>query len=113
MEYHVIKADSSLSNGIIVGMRNVEEQVQKERAQIASMSKAMESARLANAAKSVFLSRMSHDIRTPLNGIIGILEIDEQHRDDPELLNRNREKLRIAAHHLLSLVNDILDMSKL
>lgn len=94
-------------------MRDVEEQVQKERAQLAAISQAMDSARLANAAKSDFLSRMSHDIRTPLNGIIGILEIDEQHKDDPELLNRNREKLKVAAHHLLSLVNDILDMNKL
>lgn len=113
VEYHLIRAGDSLSGGIILGMRNVEEQVQKERAQLVAMSKAIESARLANAAKSGFLSRMSHDIRTPLNGIIGILEIDEQHKDDPELLNRNREKIKIAAHHLLSLVNDILDMSKL
>ena len=113
VEYHVIRAGDSLSDGIILGMRNVEDQVQKERAQLAAMSKAIESARLANAAKSGFLSRMSHDMRTPLNGIIGILEIDEQHKDDPKLLNRNREKIKIAAHHLLSLVNDILDMSKL
>ena len=113
VEYHLIRAGGSLSDGIILGMRDVEEQVQKERAQLAAISQAMDSARLANAAKSDFLSRMSHDIRTPLNGIIGILEIDKQHKDDPELLNRNREKLKVAAHHLLSLVNDILDMNKL
>ena len=65
VEYHVIRAGDSLSDGIILGMRNVEDQVQKERAQLAAMSKAIESARLANAAKSGFLSRMSHDMRPP------------------------------------------------
>lgn len=74
--------------------------------------KALLSAQRANAAKSDFLSRMSHDIRTPLNGIIGLLEISEKHRDDIELLALNRKKEKIAANHLLSLVNDILDMSK-
>ena len=70
-------------------------------------------ARAANEAKSGFLSRMTHDIRTPLNGIIGLLEIDQRHADDLELIRRNREKMQVAAHHLLSLINDVLQMSKL
>ena len=72
-----------------------------------------EEARAANAAKTGFLSRMSHDIRTPLNGIIGLLNIDEAHPDDQALITRNREKMRIAANHLLDLINDVLQMSKL
>ena len=67
----------------------------------------------ANAAKSDFLSRMTHDIRTPLNGIIGLLKIDEKHMEDTELINANRKKMSVAANHLLSLINDILQMSKL
>ena len=67
----------------------------------------------ANAAKSSFLSRMSHDIRTPLNGIIGLLEVDAAHPEDWELVNQNREKMRVSAVHLLSLLNDVLQMSKL
>ena len=67
----------------------------------------------ANAAKSNFLSRMSHDIRTPLNGIIGLLEISETHFDDAKLVKSNQKKMRVAANHLLSLINDILQMSKL
>lgn len=67
----------------------------------------------ANNAKNDFLSRMSHDIRTPLNGILGIIEIDDRHPDNVELLAANRQKARTAANHLLSLINDILDMSKL
>ena len=74
---------------------------------------ALEKANQANAAKSDFLSRMSHDIRTPLNGIIGLLDISEANSQDLELAAQNRAKARIAANHLLSLINDILNMSKL
>ena len=62
----------------------------------------------ANAAKTDFLSRMTHDIRTPLNGIIGLLRIDESHKEDTDMINTNRKKMSIAANHLLSLINDIL-----
>ncbi len=77
------------------------------------LSIAIENAARANAAKSGFLSRMSHDIRTPLNGILGLLRISDMHEDDPVLLAENRRKIKIAANHLLSLVNDVLNMSKL
>ena len=77
------------------------------------LSRAVEQADRANAAKTSFLSRMTHDIRTPLNGIIGLLEIDAAHPDDTALVNANREKMRVAANHLLALINDILQMSKL
>ena len=74
---------------------------------------AVEQADRANAAKTSFLSRMSHDIRTPLNGIIGLLEIDEAHAEDHALIRSNQKKMKVAAKHLLSLINDILQMSKL
>lgn len=74
---------------------------------------AKEAAEKANAAKTNFLARMSHDIRTPLNGIIGLLQINENHSDDAELLRANRAKILVSAHHLLSLINDVLQMSKL
>lgn len=77
------------------------------------LSMAVEQADRANAAKTGFLSRMSHDIRTPLNGIIGLLEIDAAHPEDTELLRSDREKMRVAANHLLALINDILQMSKM
>ena len=64
-------------------------------------------------AKSEFLSRMSHDIRTPINGIIGLLKINEGHLDDEDLISRNNQKMAAAAKHLLSLINDVLEMSKL
>lgn len=67
----------------------------------------------ANAAKTAFLARMSHDIRTPLNGILGLIEIEELHEDDVDAARKNRAKARIAANHLLSLINDILEMSRI
>lgn len=70
-------------------------------------------AQTANAAKSSFLARMSHDIRTPLNGIIGLLKIDHINEYNTEIMKQNREKMLISANHLLSLINDVLQMSKL
>lgn len=67
----------------------------------------------ANAAKTAFLTRMSHDIRTPLNGILGLIEIEELHEDDIHAARENRAKARIAANHLLSLINDILEMGRI
>lgn len=64
-------------------------------------------------AKTNFLSRMSHDIRTPLNGIIGLLKTDETHFEDKELIQENHKKMKIAADYLLSLINDVLQMSKI
>ena len=67
----------------------------------------------ANRAKTDFLSHMSHDIRTPLNGIIGLLEIDSAHFDNAALIRKNHAKMMVSANHLLSLINDVLQMSKL
>lgn len=74
---------------------------------------ALESEKKASTAKTAFLARMSHDIRTPLNGIIGLMEINRNHPDDRELVDENREKARVAADHLLSLINDVLELNKL
>ncbi len=67
----------------------------------------------ANSAKSDFLARMSHDIRTPINSIIGLLEIAEHFSKDTEKLRDIRVKCQTVAWYLLSLVDDVLDMSKL
>lgn len=73
----------------------------------------LESAKKAEQAKIAFLSRMSHDIRTPLNGIIGLLEYADRHPDDLETISNNRKKAHVAAEHLLSLINDVLELNKL
>ena len=73
----------------------------------------LERVRRANSAKSEFLSRMSHDLRTPINGILGMLTIMEHSQDDQLRQQDCRRKIRASAEHLLSLVNDVLQVSKL
>lgn len=76
-----------------------------------SLEEALEAAQQANAAKSQFLSNMSHDIRTPLNAIIGLTAIAGTHTDDPERVKECLSKITVSSKHLLGLINDVLDMS--
>ena len=69
-------------------------------------------AEAANRAKTDFLSTMSHDIRTPMNAIIGLTAIAEKKLDDREAISENLRKISLASNHLLTLINDILDISK-
>ncbi len=77
------------------------------------MSKKNKELQTANQAKSDFLTRMSHDIRTPMNGIIGLLDISDKYANNPEQVKKYHQKIRIASKYLLSLLNDVLDMSKM
>lgn len=74
---------------------------------------AWQKAELANKAKTEFLHGMSHDMRTPLNGIMGLIKINEAHHHDEELVRKNCKKMEIAAKHLLSLIDDVLQTSRL
>ena len=113
----VIVTEQKRQNGritaFIATVRDVDEEKRKEIAYQHQLSEAMQQAQRANAAKTNFLSRMTHDIRTPLNGIIGLLRINEAHGNDVELIRANRKKMMISANYLLSLINDMLEMSKL
>ena len=79
----------------------------------AKMRRKNEELQAANQAKSEFLTRMSHDIRTPMNGIIGLLEIADRKADDPAEVKAYHQKIRAASEYLLSLINNVLDMGKL
>lgn len=98
---------------VVLGFLNVDDIVAAEIEQQQKLQKALEDAKRANAEKSRFLARMSHDMRTPLNGIIGILEIDKKHADDINYLKENRRKATLVTNHLVSLINDVLDMAKI
>ncbi len=74
---------------------------------------ALSRAESANAAKTTFLSNVSHDIRTPMNAIVGITTLMEHDKDDPQKLERYIGKVQSSSKHLLSLINDVLDMSRI
>ena len=83
-----------------------------ERSQ-AALKEALADAQRANNAKSDFLSNMSHDIRTPMNAVIGFTELAMENSEDPDAVKEYLEKIRTSGNHLLMLINDVLDMSKI
>ena len=85
----------------------------KEQEQQRNLSEALEFAKAANKAKSDFLAAMSHDIRTPMNAIMGMTALARAHLDEPERVSDCLGKISVSSSHLLSLINDILDMSKI
>ena len=88
-------------------------QKRKEAAAKKALIDAFEAANRANNAKSDFLSKMSHDIRTPMNAIIGMTAIAEAHIEDRERVSDSLNKIDSASRHLLGLINEVLDMSKI
>lgn len=107
----VHEQDGSLA--AVVGTRNVDDLIKKERQQEMALQSAFDAAETANRAKTDFLSNMSHDIRTPMNGIIGMTAIASAHIDDKERVLDCLKKITHASKHLLSLINEVLDMSKI
>ena len=81
--------------------------------QMEELSKAREEADKANQAKSHFLTSMSHDIRTPMNAIIGMSDIAVKNIDNKEKALECLKKVQLSSKHLLGLINDILDMSSI
>lgn len=91
----------------VTGIKREESRIQN------ALKAACESAEAANLAKSEFLSRMSHDIRTPMNGIMGMTAIAAMHIDDKARVEDCLGKITISSKHLLGLINEVLDMSKI
>lgn len=104
-------------NGDIVAAvlveRDITNQKQQENEYQKQLIQAAEEARQANAAKTDFLRRISHDIRTPINGIRGMIEIGNYYAEDMKKQAECREKVKEASGYLLDLINDVLDMNRL
>lgn len=120
LEIHPISPGHEDIKTAIFTFRNVSAEKQKELEQQAeeaaakrALEEAYEGARRANFAKSEFLSRMSHDIRTPMNAILGMTSIAEKQLDDREKIADCLQKIRVSGNHLLNLINEVLDMSKI
>ncbi|MCR4925621.1 MAG: response regulator [Clostridiales bacterium] len=106
------KEGEEITSALLV-IQNIDNEKRKEIAYNEELKEKAEEAIRASLAKSEFLSRMSHDIRTPINGIRGMLEIIRKNNDDIERRNECINKIDMASNYLLSLINDVLDMSKL
>ncbi len=98
---------------LVVGFSNVDKEIREEQKKQKILKEALEQAELANHAKSDFLSRMSHDIRTPINGIMGMTGIAIKHIDDIDRVKSCLNKIDLSSQHLLALINDVLDMSRI
>jgi len=83
------------------------------RAQVKELEEARQEAEIASKSKGEFLSNMSHDIRTPMNAIVGMTAIATAHMDDPQQVQNCLKKITTSSRHLLGLINDVLDMSKI
>ena len=103
---------SNLST-VLLAISDVTEEKEHELEQDKILRKALSSAEHANRAKTAFLNNMSHDIRTPMNAIIGFTSLAAEHLDDREIIRNYLEKISTSGKHLLSLINDVLDMSRI
>lgn len=92
---------------------DVDQETRVELEQRQALNEALAEAEQANKAKTVFLSNMSHEIRTPMNAIIGLNSIALKESDIPDNLRENLEKTAASAQHLLEIINEILDMSRI
>ena len=90
----------------------VSDRTEEVRAQQA-LEEAVQAANVANMAKSEFLSDMSHDIRTPMNAIIGLINLLEKNVEDKERFHKHLRDLKLSSEHLLELINNVLDMSRI
>lgn len=92
---------------VVMSDRTLEQQMNQK------LQEALTAAKSANDAKSNFLSNMSHDIRTPMNAIVGFSVLLEKDADNSDKVREYTRKIMASSHHLLSLINDVLDMSKI
>ena len=97
----------------ILASRSADEEVRKEKEQQRELEEAYAMAQSSNRAKTTFLNNMSHDIRTPMNAIIGYTGLAASHIDNKELVQDYLTKIGQSSDHLLSLINDVLDMSRI
>ena len=99
------------SSKVLIARKDITMIRAEEKKHVRELQKAMQAAEIANAAKTDFLSRMSHDIRTPINGIIGMTYLTQE-LDLPQEARDNLANIEASSQFLLSLINDVLDMSK-
>ena len=113
MVYIPVEIENDVVQKGVILFRNITAEKSKEIEANRRLSLALSAAREANNAKTAFLFNMSHDIRTPMNAVTGFTAMAKKHIDNPEMVNRYLDKIDIAGHQLLSLVNQVLEMSRI
>ncbi len=108
---NVVKIDEL--GGVVLGFRSVDEETRKEMDRNRLLEDALWEANRANRAKTTFLSNMSHDIRTPMNAIMGFTSLALSHIGEREQVKEYLRKVMDSGSHMLSLINDVLDMSRI
>lgn len=109
----ILEKENEEPTRVILAIRSIQELMQNEERQKTLLHIAVECEETVNCAKTEFLSRMSHDIRTPMNAIIGMTSIAEANLENKEKVAECLKKITTASGHLLSLINEVLDMSKI
>ena len=112
---HVIcvKRDNGIATEVLFAYADVTRVKESELRSYEALKEAYEAVESANLAKSNFLSSMSHDIRTPMNAIMGMTAIAAMNIDNPERIKDCLNKITVSSRHLLGLINEVLDMSKI
>lgn len=100
-------------SGIVLGFRSVEDEIRRDIEKRQMLEDALLQANNANKAKSTFLSNMSHDIRTPMNAIVGFTNLAIAHIDNKSKVEEYLDKIMTSGNHLLRLINNVLDMSRI
>ncbi len=111
--YFQMKAVRTDNGGVVLGFRSVDEETRRDMEKTALLENALLQANRASKAKSEFLSNMSHDIRTPMNAIVGFTTLAITHIERRDQVEEYLKKIMTSGNHLLSLINDILDMSRI
>lgn len=109
----VAEKDGDELSAITIAIRSIDDMIRREEQQKEMLVQAVERAEAANHAKSDFLSRMSHDIRTPMNAILGMTSVATMHIDEKERVLDALGKITVSGKHLLGLINEVLDMSRI
>ncbi len=109
----IAERDDRIVHAVAAGFSDVDRQIREELEHRHALTEALARAEEANTAKTAFLSSMSHEIRTPMNAIIGLDNIALQEENIPQRTRDELEKIGASARHLLALINDILDMSRI